>query len=179
MAKFFPEEKKENWKKINDSKIININVWSLTITISSLSLTFSNPKFLQSWYFVFLRVTNSLTYYGLNLISTTLYGDRYLNFFFLGAIEYLSALAEFLLLNRYIAFEFEFSTIVSGLDNHLCCVLLFLLRYNWGKMLDKSMSYCPLLILSPQNWSSKNSFLTTRVRGSIPSSGYYIVHVQR
>ncbi|XP_048734857.2 organic cation transporter protein-like [Ostrea edulis] len=48
----------------------------------------------------FIWVTNSLTYYGLNLISTTLYGNRFLNFFFLGAIEYLSALAEFSLLNR-------------------------------------------------------------------------------
>uniref|UniRef100_K1R4W8 Organic cation transporter protein n=1 Tax=Magallana gigas TaxID=29159 RepID=K1R4W8_MAGGI len=46
------------------------------------------------------RVTNSLTYYGLNLISTTLYGNRFVNFFLLGAIEYFSALTEFLLLNR-------------------------------------------------------------------------------
>ncbi|XP_061192875.1 organic cation transporter protein-like [Saccostrea echinata] len=45
-------------------------------------------------------LTNILTYYGLNLISTTLYGNRFVNFFFLGAIEYLSAFAEFILLNR-------------------------------------------------------------------------------
>ena len=61
---------------------------------------------LESLQFAFIsciifRVTNSLTYYGLNLISSTLYGNRFLNFFFLGAIEYVSALTEFLLLNRW------------------------------------------------------------------------------
>ncbi|XP_078313670.1 organic cation transporter protein-like isoform X2 [Crassostrea virginica] len=48
----------------------------------------------------FLWVSNSLTYYGLNLTSPTLYGDRFLNFFFLGVIEYASAFTEYLLLNR-------------------------------------------------------------------------------
>uniref|UniRef100_A0A8W8IAR6 Uncharacterized protein n=1 Tax=Magallana gigas TaxID=29159 RepID=A0A8W8IAR6_MAGGI len=45
-------------------------------------------------------VTNSLTYTGLNLITPTLYGNRFVNFFLLCAIEYFSALTEFLLLNR-------------------------------------------------------------------------------
>nr|XP_034326870.1 solute carrier family 22 member 5-like [Crassostrea gigas] len=48
----------------------------------------------------FVWVTNSLTYAGLNLISATLYGNRFVNFFLLSAIEYFSALTEFLLLNR-------------------------------------------------------------------------------
>eukprot|EP00105_Crassostrea_gigas_P024428 XP_011444664.1 PREDICTED: organic cation transporter protein isoform X1 [Crassostrea gigas] len=48
----------------------------------------------------FVWVTNSLTYTGLNLITPTLYGNRFVNFFLLGAIEYLSALTEFLLINR-------------------------------------------------------------------------------
>lgn len=56
--------------------------------------------FINSAIIWFLWVTNSLTYYGLNLISTTLYGNRFVNFFLLGAIEYFSALTEFLLLNR-------------------------------------------------------------------------------
>nr|XP_022330335.1 solute carrier family 22 member 5-like [Crassostrea virginica] len=47
-----------------------------------------------------VAVSNSLTYYGLNLTSPTLYGDRFLNFFFLGVIEYASAITEYLLLNR-------------------------------------------------------------------------------
>lgn len=48
----------------------------------------------------FVWVTNSLTYTGLNLITPTLYGNRFLNFFLLCAIEYFSALTEFLLINR-------------------------------------------------------------------------------
>eukprot|EP00105_Crassostrea_gigas_P043664 XP_019927812.1 PREDICTED: organic cation transporter protein-like [Crassostrea gigas] len=48
----------------------------------------------------FVWVTNSLTYTGLNLITPTLYGNRFVNFFLLCAIEYFSALTEFLLLNR-------------------------------------------------------------------------------
>ncbi|KAK3096707.1 hypothetical protein FSP39_002592 [Pinctada imbricata] len=49
----------------------------------------------------FAWITNSLTYYGLMLISSTLSGNRFLNYFLLAIVEYPSALAELLLIGRY------------------------------------------------------------------------------
>ena len=37
---------------------------------------------------MFFRLTDSLTYYGLFMISSDLYGDRYINFFLSAACEY-------------------------------------------------------------------------------------------
>ncbi|XP_048734855.2 organic cation transporter protein-like isoform X2 [Ostrea edulis] len=70
------------------------------IKYSMLTILKDRMILLNSVIIWFIWVTNSLTYYGLSLMSTTLYGNRFLNFFFLGAMEYLSALAEFSLLNR-------------------------------------------------------------------------------
>ena len=52
-------------------------------------------------YFPFLfRITNSLTYYGIMLISSSLAGDRFLNFFLGSVVEYPAAFMEFVLINR-------------------------------------------------------------------------------
>ena len=50
-------------------------------------------------YFLF-RITNSLTYYGIMLISSSLAGDRFLNFFLGSVVEYPAAFMEFVLINR-------------------------------------------------------------------------------
>jgi OCT family organic cation transporter-like MFS transporter 4/5 len=46
------------------------------------------------------RVVNSLTYYGLFLTSSTLSGDRYINFLLSALVEYPAAAMEALLINR-------------------------------------------------------------------------------
>ena len=46
------------------------------------------------------RVTNSLTYYGLILASSSLSGNRFLNYFLMAIVEYPSALAEFILIRK-------------------------------------------------------------------------------
>lgn len=48
----------------------------------------------------FSRITNSLTYYGLFLMSSSLAGDRFLNYFLSGVVEYPAGLVEFFSLSR-------------------------------------------------------------------------------
>ena len=45
-------------------------------------------------------MVDSLVYYGLYMISSDLYGNRYINFFLYGIIEYPAALMEFFCLAR-------------------------------------------------------------------------------
>ncbi|XP_062595386.1 organic cation transporter-like protein, partial [Saccostrea cucullata] len=48
--------------------------------------------------FLTFRVTNTLTYFGLTLTSTSLAGNRYLNFFLSVCVEYIGGILEFLML---------------------------------------------------------------------------------
>ncbi|KAK3096431.1 hypothetical protein FSP39_000039 [Pinctada imbricata] len=88
------DTKVELIKKIENVDQYQVKSYSMWTIITTPRILFNSVIIWIVW------VTNSLTYYGLTLISASLVGDRFLNYFFIGAIEYLSALMEFLLLNR-------------------------------------------------------------------------------
>ena len=48
----------------------------------------------------FFRTTNSITYYGIMLISSSLAGNRFLNFFLGSIVEYPAAAVELYLITR-------------------------------------------------------------------------------
>ncbi|WAQ99761.1 ORCT-like protein [Mya arenaria] len=48
-----------------------------------------------------VKMTNSLTYYGIMLISSSLAGNRFLNFFLGSVVEYPAAFMEYVMINRY------------------------------------------------------------------------------
>ncbi|KAK3097972.1 hypothetical protein FSP39_014956 [Pinctada imbricata] len=50
----------------------------------------------------FAWVTDSLTYYGLTLTSTSLAGDRFVNYLITALVEYPAVFIEFFILNRYL-----------------------------------------------------------------------------
>lgn len=49
----------------------------------------------------FVWVTNTLTYFGLLLTATSLAGNRFLNFFLMACVEYISFVLEFFMLYRF------------------------------------------------------------------------------
>ncbi|XP_061172477.1 organic cation transporter protein-like isoform X1 [Saccostrea echinata] len=49
----------------------------------------------------FTWVTNTLTYFGLTLTATSLAGNRFLNFFFMSCVEYISLILEYSMLRRF------------------------------------------------------------------------------
>lgn len=57
---------------------------------------------------VIFRIANSLTYFGLTLTATSLAGNRFLNFFFMACVEYISLALEFFMLKRQVTFTLVF-----------------------------------------------------------------------
>ena len=45
-----------------------------------------------------VRLTNTVTYFGLTLNSTSLAGDRFLNFFLSSIVEYIAVILEYCML---------------------------------------------------------------------------------
>lgn len=69
------------------------------------------------WYFIF-RMTNSLTYYGVFLMSTQLDGNRFLNYTLSSIIEYPAFFLQINLINRYVyyaRFKVQFCVLVHNL----------------------------------------------------------------
>lgn len=66
-----------------------------------IDLVKSRRLFLTSLIMWFAWITNSLTYYGIMLISSTLAGNRFLNFFLGSIVEYPAAFLEYVSINRF------------------------------------------------------------------------------
>ncbi|XP_048736820.2 organic anion transporter 3-like [Ostrea edulis] len=81
----------ENLNKENDFKVEHYTI--LTIFRSKSVLKNS----IIMW---FTWLTNSLTYFALTLTSTTLAGNRFLNYFFSGAVEYIACFLEYIMMKR-------------------------------------------------------------------------------
>ncbi|XP_060576174.1 organic cation transporter protein-like [Ruditapes philippinarum] len=72
-----------------------------TKTYTAIDLIKSKRLFLTSIIMWFAWITNSSTYYGIMLISSSLAGDRFLNFFLGSVVEYPAAFMEWAMINRY------------------------------------------------------------------------------
>ncbi|XP_052791504.1 organic cation transporter protein-like [Mya arenaria] len=66
-----------------------------------IDLVKSKRLFISSMILWFAWMTNSLTYYGIMLISSSLAGNRFLNFFLGSVVEYPAAFMEYVMINRY------------------------------------------------------------------------------
>ena len=51
---------------------------------------------------IYFRITNDLTYYALTFTSSTLAGNRYLNYFLMAIMEFPPSIIMFFLINRYV-----------------------------------------------------------------------------
>ncbi|XP_045216002.2 organic cation transporter protein-like isoform X1 [Mercenaria mercenaria] len=72
-----------------------------TKAYTAIDLIKSKRLFLTSIIMWFAWITNSSTYYGIMLISSSLAGDRFLNFFLGSIVEYPAAFMEWSMINRY------------------------------------------------------------------------------
>lgn len=54
---------------------------------------------------LYVRMTDSLVYFGLTLAASTLAGNRFLNYFLSGAVEYVACFLEYHMMKRYVVWE--------------------------------------------------------------------------
>lgn len=96
---------------------------------------------------IYSRITNSLTYYGIMLISSSLAGNRFLNFFLGSVVEYPAAFMEWVLINRYLHYYSQTSFKQPAKGQRICpmsggCLMLviFSIKMNgWNyQMIFKS-----------------------------------------
>ncbi|XP_061174320.1 organic cation transporter protein-like [Saccostrea echinata] len=110
----------------------------------------------------FTWVTNTLTYYGLILTATSLAGNRFLNFFFMACVEYISVILEYGMLRRFgrrtttIFFQslagtsLAFATLLKYFsDGDGTLILLSVLATFAGKM-SVTGSFSVLFLLTPE-----------------------------
>lgn len=86
---------------VEESLLENVDK-SLTVEKYSILTILQNKSVLLiTMLMCFTWVTNTLTYFGLTLTSTSLAGNRFLNFFFMACVEYISLALEFFMLKRF------------------------------------------------------------------------------
>lgn len=54
---------------------------------------------------LYVRLTDSLVYFGLTLAATSLAGNRFLNYFLNGAVEYVACFLEYHMMKRYVVWK--------------------------------------------------------------------------
>ncbi|XP_055998240.1 organic cation/carnitine transporter 2-like [Ostrea edulis] len=84
------EENKEHGQVSSDMLVVE--------KYSILTVLRSKTIFIISLIMWFTWVTNTVTYFGLTLTSTSLAGDRFLNFFLSAVVEYIAAILEYIML---------------------------------------------------------------------------------
>ncbi|XP_053379646.1 organic cation transporter protein-like [Mercenaria mercenaria] len=87
--------KQEKDDKSEEKKGLSVKQYTVIDLVKSKRLFISSLIMWLAW------TTNSITYYGIMLISSSLAGNRFLNFFLGSIVEYPAAAAELYLITRY------------------------------------------------------------------------------
>lgn len=92
---------KPDTHKVNETETTTNSAPSHVVEkYSALTILRNKSIFLISLILWFIWVTNTVTYFGLTLTSTSLAGNRFLNFFLSSIVEYIAVICEFLMLRR-------------------------------------------------------------------------------
>ncbi|XP_061173298.1 organic cation transporter protein-like [Saccostrea echinata] len=151
------KEKEETDKMLAEQQQLHVVEKYSIITILR-----NKSVFVISLLMCFTWVTNTLTYYGLILTATSLAGNRFLNFFFMSCVEYISVILEYSMLRRFgrrtttIFFQslagtsLAFATLLKYFsDGDGTLILLSVLATFIGKM-SVTGSFSVLFLLTPE-----------------------------
>ncbi|XP_078315174.1 organic cation transporter protein-like [Crassostrea virginica] len=99
-------QRKMKAAKVNDIKETQLEKGQGETTLkvekySILTILQNKSVLLISVLLCFTWVTNTLTYFGLTLTATSLAGNRFLNFFFMACVEYISWVLELIMLRQF------------------------------------------------------------------------------